>query len=132
MAFCPQCGSETTEGARFCAACGATLAGGTYTPPPPPPRPPGGGYVGRPSTIPNYLVPAILTTVFCCLPAGIVAIVYAAQVSQKEQAGDIAGALKASQNARTWSIVSACAVVVTILIAIVFLAAGSSTTTNFR
>ena len=38
--------------------------------------------------IPNYLVQAILTTLFCCLPFGIVAIVYAAQVNTKIEAGD--------------------------------------------
>ena len=39
------------------------------------------------TTVPNYLVFAILATVFCCLPTGIPAIVYAAQVNGKLQAG---------------------------------------------
>jgi hypothetical protein len=52
--------------------------------------------------VPNYLVFAILTTVLCCLPAGIPAIVYAAQVNGKLQAGDIAGAQLASKNAKMW------------------------------
>ena len=52
--------------------------------------------------IPNYLVQAVLVTLFCCLPAGIVSIVYAAQVNGKIAAGDIAGARAASQNAKTW------------------------------
>jgi Interferon-induced transmembrane protein len=55
------------------------------------------------ATVPNYLVPAILTTLFCCLPFGIVSIVYAAQVNGKLAAGDRAGALQASQNAKTWA-----------------------------
>jgi predicted secreted protein len=71
----------------------------SWTPPPPPP-------INAPTNIPNYLVPAILTTVFCCLPAGIVAIVYAAQVNGKVAAGDIQGALASSKNARTWMFVS--------------------------
>ena len=33
--------------------------------------------------IPNNMVWAILTTLFCCLPFGIVSIVYAAQVDGK-------------------------------------------------
>jgi hypothetical protein len=53
--------------------------------------------------IPNYLVWAILVTVLCCLPFGIVAIVYAAQVNTKLQAGDIRGAMDSSKNARMWS-----------------------------
>jgi hypothetical protein len=52
--------------------------------------------------IPTYLVPAILCTLFCCLPFGVPAIVYSAQVSSKQAAGDIAGAQTASKNARTW------------------------------
>jgi len=55
----------------------------------------------------NYLVFAILATVLCCLPAGIPAIVYAAQVNGKLQAGDIAGAQAASKNAKMWCWISA-------------------------
>lgn len=58
------------------------------------------------TTIQNYLVFAILATVFCCLPAGIPAIVYAAQVNGKLQTGDLAGAQKASNNAKMWCWIS--------------------------
>jgi len=58
------------------------------------------------ATVQNYLVFAILTTVFCCLPAGIPAIVYAAQVNGKLQAGDLAGAQMASKNAKMWCLIS--------------------------
>ncbi len=54
----------------------------------------------------NYLVFAILATVFCCLPAGIPAIVYAAQVNGKLQMGDLAGAQIASNNAKMWCLIS--------------------------
>jgi len=57
--------------------------------------------------IPNYLPWAIVTTVLCCMPFGIVSIVYAAQVNSKQAAGDIAGAMDASKKARTWAIVAA-------------------------
>ncbi|HXJ40817.1 MAG TPA: CD225/dispanin family protein, partial [Bryobacteraceae bacterium] len=50
----------------------------------------------------TYLVPAILSTIFCCIPFGIIAIVFAAQVGSKLSAGDIPGAQKASGTARTW------------------------------
>ncbi len=42
---------------------------------------------------PNYLVFAILATIFCCQILGIVSIVFAAQVNSKWNAGDIQGAL---------------------------------------
>lgn len=64
------------------------------------------GAPGVPVRVPNHLVFAILTTIFCCLPAWIVGIVFAAQVNGKVQAGDIAGAQRASKNAKTWSWVS--------------------------
>jgi hypothetical protein len=55
---------------------------------------------------PSYLVFAILATVLCCLPAGIPAIVYAAQVNSKLQLGDLAGAQVASNNAKLWCWIS--------------------------
>ena len=47
--------------------------------------------------VPNHLVWAILSTLFCCLPLGIVSIVFAAQVDGKRAAGDLAGAQEASR-----------------------------------
>ena len=55
----------------------------------------------------NYLPWAIATTLLCCLPAGIVSIVFAAQVDGKWNSGDYAGAQASSKKARTWAIVSA-------------------------
>jgi len=52
---------------------------------------------------PNYLVFAILTTIFCCQILGIVSIIYAAQVNSKWSSGDIEGALSASRNAKIWA-----------------------------
>lgn len=56
-----------------------------------------------PPNIPNYLVQSILVTIFCCLPLGIVSIVFAAQVNGKAAAGDIAGAMAASKQAKTFA-----------------------------
>ena len=52
--------------------------------------------------IENHLVKAILATLFCCLPLGIVAIVYAAQVDSRAREGDIDGALRLSREANKW------------------------------
>jgi len=57
--------------------------------------------------VPNHLVWAILTTLFCCLPLGIVSIVFAAQVDGKRAAGDLAGAQDASRKALNCAIASA-------------------------
>lgn len=54
----------------------------------------------------NHLALAIITTLLCCQPAGIVSIVYASQVNSKYIAGDHVGAERASRNAQTWWVVS--------------------------
>lgn len=56
---------------------------------------------------PSNLVWAILTTLFCCLPFGIVSIVYASQVDSEWNMGRYAEAQRKSRAARTWAIVSA-------------------------
>lgn len=70
------------------------------------PAAPAGGYpppLNAPaSKIPNYLVQSILCTLCCCLPFGIVAIVYAAQVNGKAQSGDYTGAQESSAKAKMW------------------------------
>ena len=55
---------------------------------------------------PNYMVWAILTTLFCCLPLGIVSIIKASEVNSKWIAGDYAGARVSSENAKKWVIIS--------------------------
>ncbi|MFT4127589.1 MAG: CD225/dispanin family protein [Gordonia sp. (in: high G+C Gram-positive bacteria)] len=60
----------------------------------------------------SNLVWGILTTVLCCVPLGVVAIVYAAKVDKLWLLGDVEGARKASAAARNWSIGSAVATVV--------------------
>jgi hypothetical protein len=53
----------------------------------------------------NYLVWAILLTICCCVPFGIVAIVKAASVNDKYRSGDYDGALRASQDAKKWCLI---------------------------
>jgi hypothetical protein len=110
--FCTQCGANNADNAVVCVQCGRNLQSGAA---PAPLQTP--GVVMPPGmTVPNYLVFAILATVLCCLPTGIVAIVYAAQVNGKLQAGDLPGAQAASQNAKIWCWVSlGLGVVVTVL-----------------
>ena len=101
------------------------------TPPPPPPSPsygygaPGAG--GTPP--PNYLVWAILSTVFCCLPLGVASIVFAAQVNGKWASGDAAGAQDSSAKAKRFAMWSAIVGVIGIVLYLIFfvlLAANSS------
>jgi Interferon-induced transmembrane protein len=116
-----------------------------YTQPPPGPPPPYGqqqygqqpyggqqqwqGGAAAPA-IQTYLVPAILVTLFCFLPTGIAAIVFASQVNSKRSIGDYAGAMEASKKARLWTIVSVVVGVAFILIVIIASAASNSTNTG--
>jgi predicted secreted protein len=67
---------------------------------------------------------AILATVLCCLPFGIVAIVQASRVDSRWMAGDWAGAERASRRARQWVIASAVASAVIAIVWIVAVAAS--------
>ncbi len=58
------------------------------------------------AAIPNYLWQSIVVTVFCCMPFGIPAIVYAAKVDGLVARGNLVGARAASDSARTWCWVS--------------------------
>src|SRR4051794_19109749 len=82
----------------------------------------------------NYLVWAILSTVFCCLPLGIVSIVYAAQVNSKWAMGDVAGAQESSRKAKQFAIWSAVSIVILLVLgaglAVLGLATGSSSSTS--
>jgi hypothetical protein len=93
---CDQCGGQNADDATNCVLCGASLGGANpYQSPivvPGLPRP----------KVPNYLVYAIVTTLCCCVPFGIVAIFYAAQVDRKFAAGDYQGARLSSRNAKMW------------------------------
>ena len=52
--------------------------------------------------VPNYLVHSILVTLCCCMPFGIVAIVFAAKVDGLVQSGQHAAAVQASKKAKMW------------------------------
>ena len=102
--YCPNCGEENVDEAKFCKGCGKPMQGT----PPTEEEYERESYrtsesLGPPPEIPNYLAQAILVTIFCCLPFGIVSIVYAAQVNGKLAVGDINGARDASKNAKMWA-----------------------------
>ncbi|MBO6880802.1 CD225/dispanin family protein [Winogradskyella sp.] len=54
----------------------------------------------------SYLALAIISTILCCLPTGIVSIIYATQVNSAYEDGNYEKAMSASKNAKTWGIVS--------------------------
>ena len=70
--YCPKCGKKNDDASDFCVECAEPLRDNVRV-------------ASRASApkIASHIAPAILCTLFCCLPFGIVAIVYAAQVNSK-------------------------------------------------
>lgn len=133
--FCPKCGKENKEDANFCELCGESLISNM-------PQPSNQqtslktDYQANYNVdysqklVNNYMVLSILTTIFCCIPFGIVAIVYSSKVSRLQGIGDIQGAIEASKNARMWGIIAlVCGAVFWIfhLIFVIFIAANAIT-----
>ncbi len=56
----------------------------------------------------TWLLESVLATVLCCLPFGIVGIVYASRVETYFYKGEYLAALEASDNAKTWTLISIC------------------------
>lgn len=54
----------------------------------------------------TYLIWAILSTILCCWPLGIPAIVYASKVEKLWNQGDIAGAREKSEKAKMWCLIA--------------------------
>lgn len=68
--------------------------------------------IPNPPYVPNHLVWAILATLFCCLPGGIVALVYASRVDALLAGNQLQAARDASDKARFWCLVSVLAPVI--------------------
>lgn len=92
---CPYCREEIQADALKCKHCGEYLTSVPQQPENkcndkklPPPN--------------NYLVWAILVTIFCCIPFGVVSIVYAAKVDSTYARGEIDEAYRVSRQARNW------------------------------
>ena len=84
------------------------------------PPPASGGAAG---TVPNYLVPAIIS-IFCCWPLAIPAIIFATQVNSKLAAGDTAGAEDSSKKAKMFSFIAIGLGVLCILIYVILMILG--------
>ena len=65
------------------------------------------GGMGMPPKPDNNMIWAILSTVLCCLPIGIVAIIKASKVDTLYMQGNYSGAEEAAKSAKTWSLIGA-------------------------
>lgn len=115
--FCPNCGKEKVDNQDTCSYCGKSTSNNVDNENP---------YSQERAiyqdsisqnqyaynNVPNkmvddYMVWSVLTTIFCCLITGIVALVYSSQVNKYLSQGNIIAAEDASQKAKIWNIVGA-------------------------
>lgn len=60
----------------------------------------------KPARPSSYLALAIVSTILCCLPTGIVSIIYATKVNGLYEDGKYDESIKASKSAKTWGYIS--------------------------
>ncbi|MEI8120405.1 MAG: CD225/dispanin family protein [bacterium] len=97
---CKFCGEMILATAVKCKHCGEFLK----KKPAPPPMPPSQtAPVQKPQHVETHLAQSIMVMLLCCLPFGLIATIYASQVSGKLQSGDYTGAIHASETANMWS-----------------------------
>lgn len=86
------------------------------------------GYSNLPPRPDSNMVWAILSTILCCLPLGIVAIIKASSVNGLYDRGDYAGAEAAAKSAKTWALwgagIALIGTILYILLVVVGVAAG--------
>lgn len=74
----------------------------------------------RPPRPNNYLALAIISTILCCLPLGIVSIIYSTKVNTAYDSGNYAEAELNSKNAKTWGIVSVAVALIGLVLYLMF------------
>ena len=130
---CPECSAQISSEAPFCPHCGAPVASkqpeesaqpqeGQVTEQPQAQQPAqasaqpcGCGCTPQPQATPcttkelppkTWLLESILATLFCCLPFGVVGIIYAARVESNWYAGQKELARSSASTAKTWTLIS--------------------------
>ena len=91
LLFCLKCGTPAPTYQKYCTKCGGPLVDSPFTTRPAP---------AWERKVPDHLGFAMLVTVLCFMPAGIIALIYSLQVRRKLAAGNYAGAQAASTKAQ--------------------------------
>ena len=141
MAFinCPECNTTISDKAISCPHCGAPTNTQQASAPQDnrgyQPLQDNTGYrpaqgqqpVGQPSNdVPpkTWLVESILATIFCCLPFGVVGIMYAAKVESNWASGSKELARSAARSAKNWTLASIFSGLGVVIIYFIMLAMG--------
>jgi len=72
----------------------------------------------------TWLLESVLATIFCCLPAGLVGIIYASNVESHWYKGNREAAVSSANTAKTWTIVSFVVGLVSVLTYVLLVAFG--------
>ncbi len=79
---------------------------------------------GSSATVPNNMVLAIIATIVsiigCCLPHGIVSLIFAMQVNKKAAAGDMEGAANSARQAKLFAWISIAVGAICLVLNIIF------------
>lgn len=123
--YCKMCGKQISDTACFCEHCGADHrpAATDYSPScPSAEQPPVSNPQPEAPTTSStpYLVCSILVTLFCCLPLGIPAIVFASKIDSCNTRSDFAGAAENARKAKNFMIWGAVISVVFTILYLVF------------
>lgn len=140
--YCINCGQPLEGDVKFCPGCGVPVPP-LQPEPQPEPQQTYGQYEPQPQQTygqpqhearkqpigpkpKNYLVLAILSTIFCCLPFGIVSIIYSSKVDNLWNAGDDIQAQEASRKAKGWMLAGVISSLVIVILYIILIAYGVS------
>lgn len=82
MRFCSQCGAECPADAQFCTQCGVAIGSTATT----------YQYESAKIQVNTYLVHNILVALFCCLPLGVIGLIFSILAYSACGKGDIDGA----------------------------------------
>ena len=96
--FCNACGVKTKDNQVVCLKCGVSLGSSG-----PRQTTRSARQTASLGHVDNHMVKAILVTVCCCLPFGIVAIIKSSEVNGKLAAGDVQGAQISAASSNSWS-----------------------------
>ncbi|MBR2586488.1 MAG: CD225/dispanin family protein [Thermoguttaceae bacterium] len=108
--FCRGCGTALNPEQVLCVRCGTPVQAGQdqY------------GSDGNGEDVPNYLVWAILEALFCCIPCGVIGIIYAVGANSAAETGNCALGRKRARAAKYWLIAGMVLAILAIILGVFF------------
>ena len=122
MRFCSQCGNQLNDAAQFCPKCGNQVTTVSNN------QQPQVQYVqaepSRPIKPDSHMFLAILSTLFCCFPLGMYAIILASKVDGLYLMGEYEEARMKANDAEEWAAIGMVCAIIGWLIYVILIVAG--------